>query len=387
MNYLDLLPKFAAGIATTAEHEAFNNWLNGLSPEEFREVLAQYEALLSTQQQFSPHNEAMLQQLLLKIENDSQAPVRSLSTGKWLRYAAAVLLLAGIGTWFLLNPKDKPAELAGNDIPAQKIQDVPAGKSGAILTLADGKTISLDSLQPGLIAEHGSNITLKEGELSYEHWQQPGNTASMLYNTMQTPRGRQFQLTLPDGTKVWLNAMSSIRFPVAFTSNTREVTITGEAYLEVAKDARKQFIVHSNGLRTEVLGTSFNVNAYDDEEAIRITLLEGKVNIHDGGNSFLLAPGMQALKNMSGLKTLKVDTDQAISWKNGVFNFNQSSLPSAMRQIARWYDVEILYEKNIPNIIFAGKIQRSLSLQQILKGLEDDQVHFRIEGKKLIVMP
>ncbi|WP_127125155.1 FecR domain-containing protein [Pseudoflavitalea rhizosphaerae] len=389
MNYQDWLPKFAAGTATDAERDAFNNWLQSLSPEAFREVLAQYEALLLTHQQLDPHNEGMLQNILSKLENEkSITPVRSLSTGKWRRYAAAVLVLMGIGTWFLLRKQNEPQTLATKEKTEQPAGgDIPPGTAGALLTLADGRTILLDSLQPGAIAEQGSNILLKEGELSYAHWQQNSSSSTPLFNTMQTPRGRQFQLTLPDGTRVWLNAMSSIRFPVSFPGNTREVSITGEAYLEVAKDAGKPFIVRSNGITTEVLGTSFNVNAYEDEDATRITLLEGKVRVRDQHSSMELKPGMQARQNNAGIKLAEVDTDQIIAWKNGLFNFNQISLQSGLRQIARWYDVEVVYEKNVPGITFAGKIQRNLSLQQILKGLEDDQVHFRIEGKKLIVSP
>ena len=389
MNYLDWLPKFAAGTATEAEREAFNNWLQSLSPEAFREVLAQYEALLSTQQQLDPHNERMLQNILSKLENEkSIGTVHSLSAGKWWRYAAAILVLLGIGTWFLLRKQETPKALASKETTAQPAsQDIPPGTAGALLTLADGRTILLDSLQPGAIAEQGNHILLKDGELSYAHWQQNGSASTTLFNTMQTPRGRQFQLTLPDGTRVWLNAMSSIRFPVAFPGNKREVTITGEAYLEVAKEAGKPFMVHSNGITTEVLGTSFNVNAYEDEDATRITLIEGKVKVHDQHKSLELKPGMQARQNSTGIKLAEVDTDQIIAWKNGLFNFNQISLQSGLRQIARWYDVEVIYEKNVPGITFAGKIQRNLSLQQILKGLEDDQVHFRIEGKKLIVSP
>lgn len=386
MNYLDLLSKFAAGTATETERDAFNNWLSTLSPEAFREVLAQYEAVLATQQQSGPHNEVLLQSILAKLEKEtSPAKLHVLSTGKWIRYAAAVIVLLGIGTYFFLQKTENNTAQTAAKKTEQLQYDIPAGTSGALLTLADGRTILLDSLQPGTLTEQGNKMELKNGELNYAQWQQATQPASVLYNTMQTPRGRQFSLTLPDGTKVWLNAMSSIRFPVSFPGSTREVTITGEAYLEVAKDAGKQFIVHSNGVQTEVLGTSFNVNAYADEEAMRITLLEGKVQLREGTKTVMLEPGMQASRNSNGIRVATANTDQAIAWKNGVFNFNKLDLQSAMRQIARWYDVEIVYEKNIPNITFEGKIQRSLSLKQILKGLEDDQVHFSIEGKKLIV--
>lgn len=387
MNYLDLLPKFAEGTATAAEREALNDWLNSLSPEAFRDVLAQYEALLATQQQQGPHNELLLQSILAKLDGTTATiPVRRLSMKRWMPYAAAITVMLGISIYFFLNRKSTatPEELVQQETA---IPDIPPGKEGALLTLADGRTIVLDSLAPGAIAADGNNqIMLQQGSLNYTHWQQNESNAATLYNTMQTPRGRQFQLTLPDGTRVWLNAMSSIRFPVAFPGNSREVTITGEAYLEVKKDAAKPFIVHSHGISTEVLGTQFNVNAYDDEENVRITLIEGKVVVRDANQNAPLKPGMQAKwKAGSEIKVAQVDVEQTIAWKNGIFNFNQTSLQSAMRQIARWYDLEVEYSKDVPGIMFEGKIQRSLSLKQILKGLEDKQLHFRIEGKKLIV--
>lgn len=386
MNYLDLLPKFAAGNASASERAAFNEWLKGLSPEAFREVLAQYEALLATQQQNGPHNEILLQGILAKLKDETQtATLRTLNVRRWIPYAAAITVMLGIGTWWMLN-RQPSAVTPATEITTAAVPDLPPGKEGALLTLADGRTIVLDSLAPGAISADSNNrIMLRQGSLDYAHWQQANGNASTQYNTMQTPRGRQFQLTLPDGTRVWLNAMSSIRFPVTFPGNSREVTITGEAYLEVEKDAARPFIVHSNGITTEVLGTAFNVNAYGDEDATRITLINGKVLVRDEDQRTTLKPGTQATCNNRNIRLTEVDTDQAIAWKNGIFNFHQTSLQSAMRQIARWYDVEIEYGKDVPAITFAGKIQRNLSLKQILKGLEDEQVHFTIAGKKLIV--
>lgn len=386
MNYLDLLPKFAAGNASASERAAFNEWLKGLSPEAFREVLAQYEALLATQQQNGPHNEILLQGILAKLKDETQtATLRTFNVRRWIPYAAAITLMLGTGTWWMLN-RQPSAVTPATEITTAAVPDLPPGKEGALLTLADGRTIVLDSLAPGAISADSNNrIMLRQGSLDYAHWQQANGNASTQYNTMQTPRGRQFQLTLPDGTRVWLNAMSSIRFPVTFPGNSREVTITGEAYLEVEKDAARPFIVHSNSITTEVLGTAFNVNAYGDEDATRITLINGKVLVRDEDQRTSLKPGSQATCNNRNIRLTEVDTDQAIAWKNGIFNFHQTSLQSAMRQIARWYDVEIEYGKDVPAITFAGKIQRNLSLKQILKGLEDEQVHFTIAGKKLIV--
>lgn len=388
MNYLDLLPKFAAGTASASERTAFNEWLNGLSPEAFREVLAQYEALLVTQQQNGPHNEILLQSIMQQLNGETAAApatLRTISVRKWIPYAAAITIMLGFGTWWMMN-RQQPAVTPATEITAAAMPDLPPGRDGALLTLADGRTIVLDSLAPGTISADSTNrIMLKQGSLDYAHWQQANGNATTQYNTMQTPRGRQFQLTLPDGTRVWLNAMSSIRFPVSFPGNSREVSISGEAYLEVEKDAARPFIVHSNGITTEVLGTAFNVNAYGDEDATRITLINGKVMVRNAEQSSMLKPGTQATCNIKEIRQAGVDADQAIAWKNGIFNFHQTSLQSAMRQISRWYDVEIEYGKDVPAITFAGKIQRNLSLKQILKGLEDEQVHFTIEGKKLIV--
>ncbi|MGN6416501.1 MAG: FecR domain-containing protein [Pseudobacter sp.] len=388
MNYLDLLPKFAAGTATASEREAFNEWLNSLSPEAFREVLAQYEALLVTQQQNGPHNELLLQSILRQIDGETAATpatLRTMNVRRWIPYAAAITIMIGIGAWWAMSRQQQAVTPVTATTPAA-MPDLPPGKEGALLTLADGRTIVLDSLAPGAISADSNNrIMLKQGSLDYAHWQQANSNATTQYNTMQTPRGRQFQLTLPDGTRVWLNAMSSIRFPVSFPGNSREVSISGEAYLEVEKDAARPFIVHSNGITTEVLGTAFNVNAYGDEDATRITLINGKVVVRNAEQSSTLKPGTQATCNKKEIRQAEVDADQAIAWKNGIFNFHQTSLQSAMRQIARWYDVEIEYGNNVPAITFAGKIQRNLSLKQILKGLEDEQVHFTIEGKKLIV--
>ncbi|NML23891.1 DUF4974 domain-containing protein [Pseudoflavitalea sp. G-6-1-2] len=390
MNYSDLLPKFAAGTATEEEREAFNDWLCTLTPDAFREVLAAYENALTAQTTFAPHNQQLLQSILHNIEaQQQQTPVRRLFGSKLFRYAAAIVLIGCAGTfWLLRNDQRQPLAEKEQTPSGRSPNDIPPGKEGAILTLADGRTIVLDSLQPGAIAHEGNNqIILKDGQLDYLHGQKTGTSAAVLYNTMQTPHGRQFQLTLPDGTRVWLNALSSIRFPVAF-ADTREVNITGEAYLEVAKDPRKKFVVHSNGISTEVLGTHFNVNAYEDEDAVRITLIEGKVQVRNNKEAAALNPGMQAkAKQAAPIGITPVNTDQAIAWKNGVFNLQDCSLHTVMRQIARWYDVEIVYEKNVPELTFQGKMQRNLSLTQLLKGLQDQEVKFRIDGKKLIVSP
>jgi len=216
----------------------------------------------------------------------------------------------------------------------------------------------LDSLGNGLLAtQQGTKVVLNNGQLSY----QAANTttATGAWNTINTPRGRQFKVALPDGTQVWLNAASSIRYPVAFTGKERKVEINGEAYLEVAKNTSMPFIVQANDVEVLVLGTHFNINSYSDEEAIKTTLLEGAVKVSTGAATALLTPGKQAaISTGSGMNVQAADIEQVVAWKNGVFNFQNATLEQVMRQLARWYDIEIVYEKDIPHIEFEGDFNR-----------------------------
>lgn len=327
---------------------------------------------------------------------------------RWGWVAAAVFIFVAAGTYLRLQDTQKQALATASDLA---VSDIEPGKEGAILTLEDGRTVVLDSLSNGVIATQGAaSVILKNGQLAYAN-DGAGNSlkkeeAKVLYNTMTTLRGRQFHMQLSDGTKVWLNAASSIRFPAVFTGDKREVEVSGEVYFEVVQDAARPFKVYYSTTTTtnnrqgvvEVLGTAFNINAYPDEAEVLTTLLEGAVRINQNGNSALLKPGEQAAVPVQetaatnrdkSLKTSIVvrqaNLDQVSGWKKGVFNFHQTGLKAAMRQIARWYDVEVVYEPGLPPIEFAGKVQRNLSLSQIMKGLADEEIHFRIEGKKLIV--
>ncbi|MCR6722586.1 MAG: DUF4974 domain-containing protein [Chitinophagaceae bacterium] len=211
------------------------------------------------------------------------------------------------------------------------------------------------------------------------------------YNSMATPKGRQFKMVLPDGTKVWLNAASSIRYPILFTGDERNVEITGEAYFEVAHNKSKPFHVKtSDGTDVEVLGTHFNINSYDNEESINTTLLEGSVRVTSKAGNIVLQPGQQAQSNANGIISLKrtVNIDQVMAWKNGIFDFQDATLEEVMRQLERWYDIDVTYEKNIPKLEFYGKMGKDLSLETVLNGLEKSNVHFRMEaGRKLVVLP
>ena len=302
---------------------------------------------------------------------------------KW-RWAAAILLLIGAGAGFWLTQRHPDSSSANSNRLAQN--DVGPGSDKAILTLSDGRTIYLDSTANGAIAQQGNASIVKQanGRISYQL--KGAATGGIMMNTMRTPRGGQYRLVLPDGTQVWLNAASSIRYPVAFTGKERKVSITGEAYFEVVKNKELPFIVDVDGKSSiQVLGTHFNVNSYADESAIRTTLLEGSVMV-DGA---VLKPGQQARINGERLTVLNnTDIDKVMAWRNGLFNFEDASLEEVMRQLARWYDVEVIYQKGIPDIRFEGEISRNIQLSNLLKVLARAEVKFKIEeGRRLIVLP
>jgi ferric-dicitrate binding protein FerR (iron transport regulator) len=284
----------------------------------------------------------------------------------WLRYAAAILLFAMAGiVYLLLNHK-----LTGNKTVVQNFKhEIAPGMVGAVLTLADGSKIVLDTAGNGMIA---AGIQKNDKGVVYTA------STAITYNTLTTPKGRTISATLADGTVVWLNAGSSITFPTAFTGNRRTVSMTGEAYFEVAKDKTKPFIVKTTDQDIEVLGTHFNVNAYPDEASVKTTLLEGAVKI----KGQVLKPGEQYSQG----NITKVNTDNVIAWKNGYFNFDNADIQVVMRQMARWYDVEVGFEDKISYVPFGGEIGRNQTLSEVLKGLESMRIHFRIEDDKRIVV-
>jgi transmembrane sensor len=294
---------------------------------------------------------------------------------RFLQFAAAAMVLGIIATGiYFWNTGEKKTGTT------YVKNDVAPGSNKAVLILGDGSRVALDSsgnqvLRQGTIAIHQQG-----GQLQYD---QQGTETSVSYNTLSTPRGGQFQIILPDGTKVWLNAASSLRYPTAFTGSERKVEITGEAYFEVAKNAAMPFRVKiSNEAAVEVLGTHFNINAYADEAAIRATLLEGKIKVMD----VVLSPGEQA-QITTDINILRhVDTSAVMAWRYGLFNFEGQNLKEVMRQLSRWYDIEVIYEGTVPDIVFGGKMLRNINLSQLLKVLEDAEVHFTLEeGRKLII--
>lgn len=308
--------------------------------------------------------------------------VRKINTA-W-KVAAMLILVTSVGAYFYFD-KMSERQIATTNTARKSKNDIAPGGNKAILTLSDGSAIVLDSASKGTLAQQGSTKILKldDGKLSYEA---TAGSSEVLYNTISTPRGGQYQLELPDGSKVWLNAASSLRFPTAFSGNERNVELTGEGYFEIAKNANKPFHVMVNDMTVEVLGTHFNVNAYDDEETVKTTLLEGLVKINAATASNELKPGQQAqVDKKKNIKVVNADVDEAVAWKNGFFTFSNADLPTVLRQLSRWYDVQITYEGAIPQRQFKGEMQRDLNLSEVLKILETNNVHFKIVDKRLMV--
>jgi ferric-dicitrate binding protein FerR (iron transport regulator) len=296
--------------------------------------------------------------------------------------AAAILVAVGFGTLWLFHPfSTTPPVAKANAVH----NDVAPGATRAMLTLADGRKIAVDTAANGTLAvQDQTTVVNSNGHLNYQGQQ----ASSVIYNTLSTGRGEQSPpLTLSDGTKVWLDAASSIRFPVAFTGKQRVVEITGQPYFEVAKNTAMPFIVKKGGLEIEVLGTHFNVNAYEDNADTRVTLLEGSVRVRKGERTAIIKPGEQAVVAGDAVTTAQADIASVMAWKDGLFSFNDADLPAIMKQLARWYDVDVVYEGKMAPRSFGGKMQRDLNLSTVLHSLEKNNVHFRIEGRKIIVLP
>lgn len=328
--------------------------------------------------------------LRASIREERQSPGRVIFFN-WKRasVAAAVLVVAFTGV-FLFYKNTPHTVQPTAQVETRFKNDVAPGGNKAILTLANGKKVVLDSAANGFIVQQGSAriVKLDNGQLAYNTSDAPAKEVA--YNTLSTPVGGQYQLLLPDGTKVWLDAASSITYPSVFTGRERKVDITGQAYMEVAKNDDQPFIVQKGKMQVQVLGTHFNVNAYEDEASIKTTLVEGAVKVTDGNGALLLRPGQQAQLSREGDLFLseKVDVSAVLAWKTGMFQFNATDIGTVMRQLARWYDLSVQYEGGPVKQTIYGTIPRTVSVASVFKVLEEaGGVHFRIEGKKVVVMP
>ncbi|MCK7556759.1 FecR domain-containing protein [Chitinophaga sedimenti] len=376
-----LVERYIYGTCTLQErHELFDC----ISQSQHDDALkASLEAVWAEYQPDAPMPGDMSDRILSNIFAETAPVMRPVHKRRWWPAAAAAGLLAiGGVTYWQLQPQ-KPVQVVESQEQRFRNEVQPGGNK-ALLTLADGTVIELDSAANGVLALQGGAKVRKlaNGQIVYE-----AGAAASGTNTIRTPRGGSYQLTLPDGTQIWLNASSSITYPLNFNGQ-REVDITGEAYFEVAKDADHPFSVRSGDVKVQVLGTSFNINAYEDESVMKTTLLNGAIVVQSqGGSSPVLRPGQQARYGGGNITVAdNVNTEDVVAWKNGYFQFNEADMPTVMRQLEKWYDVEVVYEGEIPKRSFGGGMQRSLPLTEVLKILEENNVAFRIDGRKIIVM-
>lgn len=413
---LALLEKARAGNATGNDYSRIAAIIN---TDETGELIAEADAFFAQEVPLStkhidPYDYDHWQRAFLEIkeayqqQNIQPAKVRRLpAASRWL-IAASILLLLSVGAYLFINTKSTQQTAASTEI-------LP-GKDGAILTLADGTQILLDTIKSGVVAlQGGATAKIVNGTLIYD-----GNSEEAVYNIMTTPKGRRFHLIMPDGTEAWLNSASSIQFPTAFTGNERKVSVTGEVYFEVAKNKKMPFHLNvNNQAEIEVLGTHFNVKAYENEPVINTTLLEGSIAIRlkddkkgTVGKQSILKPGQQA-KIIVGENTLQVnvakngaaqkaegkdaqqgltvvnntDIDKVMAWKNNVFDFNDIAFTDAMLQLERWYNIEVVYEKGVPptDVELSGKITKDVTLNDLVTILEKIGLKCKLEGRKLLI--
>lgn len=367
--------------------EEFRRWQVMLQEENNTTQLESLLAELADTDHSAFGKEAPLQRMYAHIVQDIPSKVSRIPQKpvyrRYVTWAAAASLLLLVATGIYRWQQFRIP------IPMAAKYDVAPGGSKAVLQLADGSRITLDSASRQQIQLGNATAQQVNGQLNYG----PAvNDATAGINVLTTPRGGQFQVVLPDGTRVWLNAASSLSYPTAFTGKERLVEVSGEAYFEVAHDAHKPFRVKINKQENyiDVLGTHFNVNAYTDESAIRATLLEGRIRF-GAGKTVVLAPGQQAIlpAGTTAPTVLKsVDTSAVMAWRSGLFNFEGQHLREVMRQLSRWYNIEVVYDQEVPDVVFGGKILRNVNLTQLLKILTDAGIHFRLEpGGKLIIQP
>ncbi|MGX5820195.1 FecR family protein [Chitinophaga lutea] len=372
---LAFVRRFRDGNYTAEEHAAFLEWLRSQPPAGSETLLATYTAILQSHTSDRPAPEGPWHVIESRIR-----PRRKL---RWLPYAAAAAAVL-TGVIVLHNLRKDPAPATARSAPSQSA----SATQRAMLTLSDGSTIALDSAADGDLARQGNTsiVKLGSGQLAYE---QEGTNARPAFNTLSTPRGGQYHIVLPDGSKVWLNAASSLRFPTAFAGNDRTVALTGEAYFEIAHNEQMPFRVTTpDGVTVKVLGTHFNVMAYADEQSLRTTLLEGAVALESGGNApHRLSPGQEGrFDKPSGRMTIAVaDIEETMAWKNGLFQFEHADIAAIARQLERWYDVDVQVRESAGARRFLGILSRSTPLTGVVKVLETAGFHCRYENGTLII--
>lgn len=367
----DLLDRYNNGNVTEEEKALVESWYNHFTPP----------GPGPDPKHLKQDQKESLQRLLADIDNRGHKRI-----GPWYTAAAAILVLfTAFGIYHVIA--DKKNRLPDYAVkPAAK--EIAPGTNKAILTLANGTTINISDTKNGQVATQAGVTIDKTGDGQVKYEANAAAAASTeAINTISVPRGGKYQLVLADGTKIWLNAASSLKFPAAFSGSERVVELTGEAYFEVAHNAKQPFKVKTAGQVVQDLGTRFNVNSYTDEDGIATTLVEGSVKIYDTKGQTLLRPGQQYLLKTSGISEIKndVDIDEITAWKNGMFQFDNANIQTIMRQVARWYDIDVEFKGPVPDYTYHGKISRNSNASQVLKILALSGINFTIEGRTIIV--
>ena len=393
-----LFQKYINNECSPIEIEVLLQYFSNTENEYFLKSLLEKESLSNNEPSEDGNHSSLLKKTFDKIKseignNKKQQPAIVIPLYKkgWFRAAAVALLFLIGATVFYTFHSQKEKAIAGIE-KVQPVKDIQPGKNSAVLTLSNGTQILLDSADNGTLAQQGNMKVLKiNGRISYTT-SGANQNEKPVYNTIATTRGNEYQLILADGTKAWLNAASSIHFPAAFTGKERRVEITGEVYFEVAHDRSKPFKVEfSNAAgrkgEVEVLGTHFDVNAYPDENAIKTTLLQGSVKVRQSDKIQMLSPGQEAIITSDAITLKKdVDVDQVTAWKDGYFLFNNTDIQTIMRQVTRWYDVDVNFKGKIPADGFTGKISRNVPLSKFLRILELNDLKVRTEGRTVTVI-
>lgn len=393
-----LLHKLAQNKANKLEHEAFISWVDTLDEEEYLEVLNQYQQILLQY----PETGKPLPEVEKRIERQLDllpTSTYSVPLKKWWDIAkvASVLLVATVGTWYALSILD---DAGSNSAPTEKLSsrygdDILPGTDKATLTMSNGQTIILDDIPEGQLNLNGGIHILKTGEgaITYDLMKTSRNKDKPTYHTITTPVGGEYQVTLPDGSKVWLNSMSSITAPDVFDEKQRMVDVTGEVFFDIKEKRTTHgkkipFLVKTGNQTVAVLGTQFNINAYPENHAVETTLVEGKVKVSSSGTSTVLRPGEQSRVNPNGQMDLleNVNIGKIVAWKNGYFHFSDDSILEIMKQLSRWYGIQPEFVGDLPESGFGGQIGREKNISEVLRVLElTDEVSFNIEGQKVKV--
>lgn len=380
----ELAKKWLAGESTPEEQQEFNDWYNQFNDEQVE--LPASPRYARSQMETRIWEAIAFQTGIPPKEKDKHA------ISQWMRYAAAIIALFALGILAYVlfkNPATSNPSKTMTHEPTNPDADILPGGDRAVLFLGNGAQILLDTSKNGHLADDGGSTVLKvkDGQLAYTNTE--SSPAVVSWNTLQTPRGGQYALVLPDGSRVWLNALSKLRFPTRFTEADRLVELEGEAYFEIAPDTHKPFHVKVNNMQVTVVGTHFNVMAYPNESAIQTTLLEGAVTVKMGTSETLLRPGQQAsVDNANGsIRTLSANTEQAVGWKNGFIYLSNTNIPSIMRQIERWYNIDVRYPNGEPEGTLSGKVLRNLTLSQLLHVVEASGIKCKQEGRILSVYP